>query len=344
MITFAPWMRAGTLLAALASTQVGAAFATVIGPGGSGVISGSPGASWGYKASLDEAAVVWDLSNGADSNYPVPLTGPEGVVDALNVLRASETRQGEAKLTEVMATWGTRVKVTERVQAQVFLPGESLNLNQGTGAIQTVAGSGGVLWSAPPILGLGDGGEVSIGNLRVDLVNQIVWANITGTPASIDGETFPTFTWNDTPLFSFASVSGVQGLSANAVEAGWRGDLTGLQAEGWTVQSAGVNALGLVGWAELKGLRVTDEARDGLIYSLGIVQGSTAYNVMAGLNSFAEGWGKVRVGLGMRVTDLSLAPSTTVLPPVRLVPEPGTYALMGLGLVGLALVRARRQA
>lgn len=348
MTTFAPWMRTGTLLAAMSLTHVGAAFAAVIAPGDSGLVTGSLGAAWGYKATLDEAAVVWDLSNGANVDYPVPPQGPEGLVGALNVLRVSEARQGEGQLTEVTATWGARIKVTGRAQAQVFLPGESLNLNQGTGAIQTVTGSGGVLWSAPPIQGMSDGGEVSIGGLRVDLVNKLVWANIVGTTAPVDGETFPTFTSNDIPLFSFTSVSGVQGLSTNAVNAGWQGDMTALLAEGWTVQSAGVNALGLVGWAELKGMRVSDQALDSLVNSLGIYQGSTAYNVLWALNGDAAGWGQVRVGLGIRVTDLSLndgpVPGHDTLAPVRLVPEPSTYALMGLGLLGLAMVRQRRLA
>lgn len=188
---------------------------------------------------------------------------------------------------------------------------------------------------------------MSIAAVRVDFVNKLVWANISGTPAPIDGVTLPAWTSDGIPLFSFSAVSGAQGLSVAAVEAGWGGDASGLQAEGWTVQSTGVNALGLTGWAELSGMRVTDQARDILTYGLGIKQDSTGYNVLNAINGDAEGWGKLRVGLGMRVTDLSLndgpGPRTDVLAPVRLVPEPGTYALMGLGLVGLAWARSRQR-
>jgi hypothetical protein len=50
------------------------------------------------------------------------------------------------------------------------------------------------------------------------------------------------------------------------------------------------------------------------------------------------GWAQVTVALALQKT-VSLAPS---LPPVDTIPEPASYALMGLGLVGLSLV-ARRQ-
>jgi len=338
------WMSAITLTAALSAMPLGAFAQTSVqfATGGTAVIGGG----LGYQATLDDAAVVWDLSNGANGSLPIPGSGPQGLIGGLNILNVSQTRQAPAKLTEVMTTWGARVKVTVRAQAQLFLPGESANLNVGTGAIQTVAGAGGVLWSAVPKPGLADGGEVSISHLRVDLVNKLVRADLVGTPLVESGQP-QTFTWADVPLFSFSSVSGVQGLSAGAVAAGWGGDVSGLAAEGWVLQSTGRNALGLVGWAELQGLKVTDQALVALEDSLGVLLGSTPYNYLASLNTFAEGWGKLRVGLGVRVTDLNFndgnVPGHDILAPVRLVPEPGTYALMGLGLVGLAWVRARHR-
>jgi hypothetical protein len=56
------------------------------------------------------------------------------------------------------------------------------------------------------------------------------------------------------------------------------------------------------------------------------------------------GWAQLSIGatIGDR-TLIGLAFESTPNTPITVVPEPGTYALMGLGLVGLALVARRRK-
>lgn len=343
MKTTSRWIGAITLASALSATHLGACAQShaQLATGGSAFIGG------GYHATLDETAVIWGLSNGANGGLPDAVTGPQGLIGGLDMLNVFQTRQAPADLIEVFATWGGRIKVAGRAQAQLILGSDSATLNAGTGVIESVTGAGGVSWNAEPAPGLDDGGAVSISNLGVDLVNKVVRADLVGTQLDASGQP-QAFTWSGISLFSFASVSGVQGLSVGAVSAGFGGDGSGLADAGWVIQSRGNNALGLVGWAELQGLRVSDQALSALEGSLGVMRGSTPYHYLASLNNNAEGWGKLTVGVGLRVTDLSLnggpVPGHDILAPVHLVPEPGTYALMGLGLVGLAMIRVRRQA
>jgi hypothetical protein len=80
----------------------------------------------------------------------------------------------------------------------------------------------------------------------------------------------------------------------------------------------------------LSGLKVTQAGFDFFINALGIPAGGTAYNTLAAVNNTAEGWGSLKSTINFTARE--------VLP----VPEPSTYALMGLGLVGISLVARRR--
>lgn len=340
---------------------IGALFATVgevsasnvtLALGGEAVI-GAQGAN-GYKATLDDAALVWHFSNGISDPVkepPLVVRGAVGgLVGSLNVIRADVQPVGNAQVLSKDITIQTNyLRFPIRGGLQVSVPADAGALDLASGAIKAVSGAGGVTLDAPLMIeGVLDGGRFSVSGLRVDYDARALYGNLSGGYEGPQGWV-PQAAVENIQLFTFGSISGPVGLSPDAVGSALDGDTTALTALGWGIESSGRNALGLVGWSQMAGLKITDEAFGYLINALGATQGGTGYNLLNSVNGWAEGWGTLRVGLGMRVTDLTLddgpgAPWRDTLAPVRLVPEPSTYALMGLGLVGLAWVRARRQA
>jgi PEP-CTERM motif len=346
------WMQTGAVLATLSICPVGGAWAAPLSfKVGSIEQLESYNSVAPYAAVLDQAAVVWRLGDGLQD--PVlgapPASPPTGLVGALNLMGAQVSGVGDASVTSVNASYGTRVKTTVRAAISVRTTGSEASLDQPNGAINRVSAPGGLTLTIPATPGVVNQGQLTISNWRVDNVTQTVWATVAGSHLNAAGKTVESQAL-DTALFSFSSTSGIQALSpAKVLQAFDSQDASVLEAEGWEVQARTARALSLVGWQELQGLKISQVAFDHMTGALGLVSTDTVYNALGAINGRVGGWGTLQVGLAMRVTEGSLHRPYVVdvlngLPPARLVPEPSTYALMGLGLAGLAMVRKRRMA
>jgi len=182
-------------------------------------------------------------------------------------------------------------------------PITSLTIESTTGQVLSAATTGGATQTAVALKSVSTGGSLTVTDLNVDLANKKVFATIIG------GNGVGTLT-----NFYLWDIMGTPSYDPDGTFISY--DPSTAIVGPTTVAGAGTYT------TTLNGLRITADGFTQFSKSLGLL--SLGKSALSG------------------VADFGTITSTIVATNAAVIPEPSTYALMGLGLVGMSLVARRR--
>jgi len=256
----------------------------------------------------------WELSNGG---WTEQLHGSAvgGFVFALDVLNAKVVGVEGIQPAEQFWTDPDNGHVY-RTGVQVPTQVASVALDNATGQITSISNVGSVQIKGARISGTLAGGIATISNLRFDLVNKSVVADLSGVRSAVG--TIPSASYNlpGATLWTFASITGPRGVPVDALMS--TNPAEAVAAAGFDLIDGGSFASTLT----ISGLSLSSAGYGFLVDALGL--GTTGRNAVSGVGQ----QGSIQTRLVF---------STAV-------PEPSTYALLGVGLVGICVGLRRRVA
>ncbi len=315
---------------------------------------------------------------------PSPVTGIGGAVAALNVAKISLTGQNGVTVTETfrarsqdknvytsyaaalaslsnpntlgyantnastpLAPLATTTNITgiTRISSKAnstIASIEAVTTGPNAGQILAANAVGGAFQQGTVIGGTLTGGTLLVENIRFDLASRTVFANVTGNADEVDGEDPEAVTVDNMALWTWTAADEVGPTSLKPQSVLAADPVAALQADGFTLlnqaDSTQLNSntpapgdffqsYTVLAQTSFKNLQITPTARDFFIASFGL--GSIGIDALNTVNGSQGGWGTVASNIVFKVQE---------------VPEPSTYALMGLGLVGISLVARRRSA
>lgn len=273
------------------------------------------------------ATLAFNNATGADGGVSEGAVG--GVVGALNTGQVQLFGLDGATVTQsVVYVDGDDTRGMSQLQTHV----SKLLKDPRTGELTNVWTDGSAQFVANHVPGGVNGGEINVSNIRYLPGNRVtIMADVSMTPLVNDNGVWSpgaTTIEKDVWLWSASTITGATTLAPPAVYAAGAGDFSQLDALGFTQTAKGDGTqftYVFEGKTILGGLKITEWGFDMFANALGYQPGSAAYVALGNANNLPDGWGSLTSRISFSV-----------------VPEPGTWALMALGLVGLAAA-ARRQ-
>lgn len=241
------------------------------------------------------------------------LNFSNNLIVALNLAQVQVQAVAPATVAPTTSTTPQGVVKYTSVNAAAPVTSLTSNFDGTTLNVTGVGTAGGALQTTAKNSATNGPGQLSISNLQVDLTAKIIYADVVGNSTAVApaGTNFVYGSVNLSryALWSFDSISGPTsfGVNSGTTSIGGQNTISGL----FLVNAADVDNI------FVKTLGLNNTGRSGI----------TSVNTRSGTNT---------AGFGAIVSNISAS-----VAPVTAVPEPSTYMLMGLGLVGLGLARRR---
>jgi hypothetical protein len=334
------WAAVAAMLAVTASHA-----ATVTLSAGSDVVVFDPADSGrAQQLTFGGGAATLEFSNGTGVAGGIPVAALGGVISPLDYGQVQLSPLGAAKIKETMVDIdGELYRGNVAIDTKVT----SLVVDSGTGRILLENTAGGVDFLAPKgLAGALMGGDFKMSNIRLDLDNRTVIADVEGTPLVRSGGSWApgvTTTQSDLALWTSGFISGPSTIRSEGLMAAADGDFSQMEKAGYQMtkiaspDGTGASIFLATATTVFGKLQATPAGLDFFTNSLGYRTGSELTRHLREMNDGVDGWGSITSTISF--TQATFTPGPTI--PV-IVPEPSTYALMGLGLFGIGLV-ARRQ-
>jgi len=200
-----------------------------------------------------------------------------------------------------------------RIAASHQLPMQSVTVDDATGEFQMLQPAGTLLAGGTKISAALTGGSLQVTNLRVDLVNKMVLADMSGTRAANGTQPATVFNSPGIPVWTFETVEGPAALNPADLLRSDRDAV--LAAQGFAVGANGA----VQATHRMRMLHLTPEATTVTINSLGLLAaGQTA---LAGVNDTVGQWGDLVVTTHLHLPsaqDVSTSTGQTVSTPFTL--------------------------
>lgn len=235
------------------------------------------------------------------------------LITALNLAQVNVTAVAPATVAPTTSTTTQGVVKYTSVNAAAPVTSLTSNFDGTTLNVTGVGTAGGALQTTAKNSATNGPGQLSISNLQVDLTAKIIYADVVGNSTAVapagTNFVYGSVNLSHYALWSFDSISGPTsfGINGSTTSLGGQNTINGL----FLVNAADVDNI------FVKTLGLNNTGRSGI----------TSVNTRSASNT---------AGFGAIVSNISAS-----VAPVSSVPEPSTYVLMGLGLVGLGLARRR---
>jgi len=313
-----------SLVVAAALVAAGAAnAAAVTGNVGQAVVVSDPAGS-GRQAELTlltGSSGTLTFSN-CDSSFCYDGSDPStagGLISALNA--------GQVTIEPVSPATGGELRQDEtdilsRYSAFASAPVTSVTADDQTGQVLRVGSAGGAKQTGVRNSTL-TGGFASVTNLSFDLVNRTVSATLFGVKSAVGTRPAVTYDLGTQTLWTIGTLTGPTTIPPSALTAA--DPVAAMSAEGFT----NIQRL-----TDARGVYYTAEANN----QIGDLRVTTV-----GFDFFKNSLGLTNAGISALTAVQSYGDVNSVLKfSVREVPEPSTYAMMAIGLVGLGFAARRR--